>query len=259
MAKITTLILILSALILAQGCATKVPERKDFLFIPVQLAVFGEAKTDEITFDPATNKFDNVPQSATVAFYTNGTGEKFKKASCNKVFFLTTRKEEITRYDPNLEGLMVMKTGFVEGAAYWVNMLLSYSEHSYPNKYYRDIFFDLAESTGDYLETSFAIMAVNTGNHPVTTLFIADVMPSYMELNGPIQYATEDDFMPLNVKLAKVDGVDHKVIEKDNLRIVVYEVHTGAGGLPPGHGVEIKVPVRLLKSKVLKEENKIKE
>ncbi len=252
------LLLFAIASVLLNGCATKVPERKDFLFVPVHLAMFSADSIDEMAFDPEKNAFSNVPESATAAFYRSGETDAFKKASCNRLNFLTTRKEEIERFDPNTEDLLVMKAGFTEGYSVWMTLLAGYMEYSYPNEYRKEIYFDMHELKGDSLETSFAIIAINIGNKPITTLYIADVMPSFIELNGEIKYATKDDFLPLNVELAKIESVEHKIVEKAGKNIFVYRVLPGEGGIAPGRCVEIVVPIKLLKSDLMQEQYKVK-
>ncbi len=256
-----SLLLLVCSLILLLGCTTTPPaERKDFLFVPVHLGYFGNnVDVADTEFNVETSTIENVIDNTTVAFYKSSDMDKYKKAACNTLYFLTSKKEEIKRFNPNREDLLVMKTGYIEGYSYWFLVLTSYAEYSFPNVYAKDILFDINGKTGDYLEASFAIMAVNIGSKPIHKLSIVDVMPSYIELNGEIKYAKDDLFIPLNVKLSPLQGVQHRIIKKDNKLIIVYEVLPEVGGIEPGSCVEIVVPIKLLKSTLMREENKVKE
>jgi hypothetical protein len=253
------LYIMIPVFILIAGCATKVPERKDFLFVPVHLAYFSSDSIDDLTFDPEKNTFANVPDSATAAFFKGSDSDKFKKVTCNPLHFLTTKKEEIKRFDPNAEDLLVMKAGFTEGYSYWMALLTSYMEYSYPNEYKKNIYFDINEIKGDSLETTFAVIAVNIGNKPINTLYIVDVMPPFIQLNGAIKYASKDDFLPLNVELSTVAGIEHKIVEKNGKKVFVYHILPEKDGIAPGHCVEIIVPVKLLKSDLMREQYKVKD
>jgi hypothetical protein len=261
MKRLVSLLLPVCALALLLGCATTPPaERKDFLFVPVHLGYFGgNVDVEDSAFNGETNTIENMIDSTTVAFYKSSDMDKYKKAACNTLYFITSKKEEIKRFNPNREDLLVMKTGYTEGYSSWFFILTSYSEYSYPNVYAKDIHFDINGKTGDYLEASFAIMAVNIGNKPIHKLSIVDVMPSYIELNGEIKYATDDLFIPLNVKLSPLQGMQHRIVRKDNKLIIIYEVLPEVGGIEPGSCVEIVVPIKLLKSTLMREENRVKE
>ncbi len=248
-----------ASLVLLCSCATGVQAEKEYLFVPMHIAYFSTEKIDDVTFDPALNKIDSLPDKSTAVFYKGAGSDKFKKATCNEMYFLTAKKEEIKRFDPNRDDLLVMKADFTGGSTTWMYLLLAYAELSLPNLYAKHIYFDINKVKGDYIETSYCIFAINIGKKPITTLVIADVMPQFIELNGQITYAAEDAFVPLNVDIARIAGVEHKIIEKDGKRVVVFSVLPGKEGIAPGEGVEIIVPIKILKSKLMQEQYKIKE
>jgi hypothetical protein len=243
-----------SIFVILLGCGS-VPPRKDFLFFPVHLAQLSVDPIDDMTFDPETNTFGDVPESATAAFYRSDDMDSFKKTGCNPLYFLTAGKEEIKRFNPNRDDLLVMKTGFIPGSGY---SFLG-NERSYPNRYMKNIHFNMNESKGEYLDATIAIIAINIGSSPIRTIYIADAMTRFMTINGVIRQAVKDEFLPLNVELDGTAVVEHKVVEKDSRRIVVYHLLFGETGLAPGCCVEIVVPVRIPRSELSKDEYKVKD
>lgn len=241
-------------LALLASCA-QVPARKDYMFFPVHLAHFSAEPIDDMTFDPKTNTFAEVPESATAAFYKSGDTDTFKKVTCNSIYFLTAAKEEVKRFMPNRDDLLVMKTGFIPGEAF---SILG-SERSYPNIYGEHVHFNRNKIEGDYLETLIAIVAVNIGTSPIRTLYIADALPRFMTINGTIRQASKDIFLPLNVELAQNAAVEHKIVDKNGRQVIVYHVSFDEKGLAPGRCVEIIVPIRVPKSELMKDEYKVKE
>ncbi|MBN2532157.1 MAG: hypothetical protein JXB88_04665 [Spirochaetales bacterium] len=249
---------IITVLIL-MGCATSMEKEKTYLFFPVHLGYFNNEDVDDITYDPVTNTFSKIPESATVAFFKSNATDTYKKASSNELFFLTTRKEEINRFDSSMEDLLVMKTGFIEGYTVWSSFISGYNETCWPNIYSKNIYFDMNNIEGEYIETTFAIVAVNIGSTPINTLYIADTVPGSIELNGEIKYATKDLFIPLNIELADIEGIEHTIIEEAGKRIIVYHIIPRPGGIPPGRCVEIIVPIKLLKSFLMRDEYKVED
>jgi hypothetical protein len=240
------------------GCVSSPEKQKEYIFFPIHLGYFTNEYAEDITFDPETNTFSDVPESATIALYKSNAMETYKKAVCeNELFFLTTKKQEITKFNPGTEDLLVMKTAFIEGSGSWASMLFMYSEESTAHKYYKNIYFDMNSIEGDYLETSFAIMLVNTGNTTINTIYIADIMPDYIEINGEIEYAKKDILIPLNIEIAALEKIEHKVMKEDDKLIVVYHVIPTSAGIEPGRCVEIVVPIKVPLSTLMQDENKV--
>ena len=253
------IIIVLTAILLFWGCAS-VGEREDYFFIPIRIAESGIGNTEEAAFNDSTLTFSNIENLSTLAFYRGTEEIRYKKSSSNGITLITTTREKINKFYPNTNNFLLMKTGFSPGSTltigYFMGILNSYYEYSTPNRYDQDIWIDINEIEGEYIEADYALLAVNTGSTVLEEIYIVDVFPEPVKYISS-RYAVNDKFLPLNVELAQITTVEHILIEEGDKQVLVLRVIPTEDGILPGHVIEIIVSVRITKSEFMKEVYKI--
>jgi len=245
-------------LVFCSGCAT-VEEREDHFFIPVYLAESGIGDTTAAAFDEPALLFKNIEELSTVAFFRGTDDGILKHTGSNGITLLSAKREEIRTFHPNTTNFLLMKTGFLPGSSfvsgYFLGLTTSYYESSSPNRYYKDIWLDIDEVVEEYIETEYALLAVNTGSVVLEEVYIVDVLQEPVNYIAS-RYAVSDQFLPLNVELAQVTSVEHKVIRDNGKKVLIFKVIPGEEGILPGHVVEILVSVGIARSDLMREEHK---
>ena len=248
----------IALLVFFSGCAT-VEEREDYFFIPVYLAESGIGDTTASSFDESVLLFQNIEDLSTVAFYRGTDDGTLKHTGSNGITLLSADREEIRRFHPNTTNFLLMKTGFSAGSSfvsgYFLGLTSSYYEYSTPNRYYKDVWLDIDEVVEEYIETEYALLAVNTGNVVLEEIYIVDVLQEPVNYVSS-RYAVSDQFLPLNVELAQVASVEHKLIRDNGRKVLIFKVIPGEEGILPGHVVEILVSVGIERSDLMKEQYK---
>lgn len=252
-------LLTVSMAVFLVGCAS-VEGRKDYFFIPVHLAESGVGDTGLAAFDDSRRTFENIEDLCTVAFYRGVDDARTKRSGSNGITLISTRREEIIKFHPSTRDFLLMKTGFSPGSSftvgYFLGLINSYYESSTPNRYDKHIWFDIDKVEGDYVETSYALLAINTGGVVLDAIYVVDVLQAPMQYVGS-EYAVKDKFLPLNVELANVQAVEHKLIEQNGTRVLVFKVIPGTEGILPGHAVEILVSVKIPTADLTREEYRV--
>jgi uncharacterized repeat protein (TIGR01451 family) len=217
--------------------------KPDYLYIPVVKASSGTGVIGNAAFDRDKNIFNAIERLSTVAFYKGDDNSDQKRAETNGISFYSARRQELTKFKPNSEDLLLIKTSFKPGRDYTAYTLLTHTEYAFPDDYIKDIDVDIEKVVDGNYNMDFAIVALNLGSTPIKEIKIIDCLPEGVEYVNS-RYATKDDFIPLNADLASVAAVRHKVIKERGKTILVFDVESSSG-IDPAAMVEILVNVNV--------------
>jgi hypothetical protein len=261
MGKIKATIILVSVVVLVAGCVSVKPA-EDIFYIPNYYADSGAGSVVAAAFNPAARSFSEITESATAAFYSGEKDTALKKVgSSDDLEVVSTQKETITKFRPNTEDIMVIKTDFNPGFDltffFTTGLYTAWMESSRPNNYEKDLFFDIDKIEGDYIESEYVLAAINRGNSVVKDLYIVDVLAAPVEFISA-RYTTDDLFIPLNVNLAAVDGIEQKLVSQGDKKALVFHVLSKKDGLKPGDMVQIIVKARIRKNDLMKPEYMVK-
>jgi hypothetical protein len=225
--------------------------KTDYLFVPVVRALSGTGAIGAAEYVESSATFRNINDLATVAFYKGSDSSGFKRVESNAIQLYSANRQELVRFNPNKEDLLLIKSGFKPGYDYSANSIFNYTEYAFADDYIKDINIDISQVKNGVFNTDFALVALNVGNSTLKDLKIIDVLPKDVTYINS-KYATEDEFVPLNADLAKVNCVHHKIIPEGNKTILVFDID---GEVKPAEMVEIvvNIDVRMPTKKINRE------
>jgi hypothetical protein len=256
MKKTRTAIILACAAAVASGCATIKPPEKPF-YVPVLTAETGTGSVSAVAFDPVARGFTGIAGSPTVAFYTGERDTVPKKVGAGTALRVASARKEAVGPRPAAEDILVIKTAFTPGwdATIFFSMLIVtvWTERSQPDRYLKDLVFDIDKVRGDFIETEYMLAAVNRGNRVVKDLYLVDVLALPVQFVSS-RFTTANLFIPLNVNLAALDGVEQKLVTQGNRKVLVFHVLPKKDGIKPGDMVQIVVKVRIRKDDLMKPE-----
>ncbi len=170
---------------------------------------------------------------------------------------MASARKEAVGPRPSTEDILVIKTAFTPGwdATILFSMLIVtvLTETSQPDRYQKDLVFDIDKVQGDFIESEYMLAAVNRGNRAVKDLYLVDVLASPVQFVSS-RFTTANLFIPLNVNLAALDGVEQKLVTEGNRKVLVFHVLPKKEGIKPGDMVQIIVKVRIHKDELMKPE-----